>query len=681
MQNACVQKKNKVLIIIMALLLLLSSFNLNIFNSSADIKKYPFDKTNVLKDLQSSSNFNIYNYPYSTNEAERIINFVEWEYSQINPEGFALYIYLYNPKKTEWETDSNYNNIKMAVKYKTDPNQSEYDSIITADSSPVEYDTFKLVYCNKSKGDEYDGLFYKFRIVDHKSDDGLTIQERVNSSERRYDVQSISLCKEGGNIEQLKIGGTYRFTGYAKGCSYDQYNTSTLRNTEFLGLETFVSGVQNESALIESSSLPFGHQYEINSLYFPIPEKYFTQYGNLQKIKLDWYEYKTTPIFTAYDYGAADGLYKNLNKMVGVDIENRGGPDKAFVSTNKYKVYLNREVYEDPELGAQYRYDVGYNLPNKAINLGAEDKYDSYNGVVENAITEIQWLTDMLPQEIPAGLKSYAKKYSFAKKGYLPTWRAGEEVSADLFLDMVDEGRTKGYNCVELDVGKNNDIKTYNDDDLMQKWCEAGLFTDKNKLSAELEDVKPIIFNVQNADDSSLLVTYNYDLKQMIASAKNRNERVVLLRYAVTDFWQEGFHTWINNSAKPTEKGELGVLTQKTMFYNALIDLTFQTNDTYIDMPIVQNPTAPIESDAEDDNTNNWFTGVIETIGAYGVLIIGIVGLLVLAFFIIKAIGSFMPGGTFARVIMIIIVVVLGYLGFLLGNWTFASIESLGGLM
>ena len=276
MQNANLQKKNKFLIIIMALLLLLSSFNLNIFNASADFKKYSFDKTNVLEDLQSSSGFNIYNYPYNINDSERIINFVEFAYSPYVRDNFALYIYLYNPKNIKWSIETESNSVEMAVEYALENNEVK----------PTVYDNFNLVFCNKSERAGYEGLFYKFRVLDHESADGLTIQDRVDNLERRYDISSVTLTKEDGSIEKLLIGGCYCFTGYAKGYGYNINSASTLKNVAFNSFETVVV---NANATKDETKISAGSDYryyDIDSLYFSIPEKYFTNYGNLQKIKL-----------------------------------------------------------------------------------------------------------------------------------------------------------------------------------------------------------------------------------------------------------------------------------------------------------------------------------------------------------------------------------------------------------
>ena len=670
----------RIIVLFMSILLLLSSFQFNVFHTKAESKLYPFDQTNVLEDLESSADFDVAKYPYRANETERIINFVEWAYSPFMPGDFALYIYLYNPKKINWKTDSASNRVQIAVRYKTNPTQKDYDYVITADSSPVDYETFDIVFCNKSEREGYEGLFYKFRIIDHESADGLTIQERVNSLERRYDISGVVLGKEDGTSEEILVGGTYRFSGYAKGYGPNQNSASTLKNVGFKGLETLRLEVYGTNYRTNSSAAGAYHQYDINSLYFSVPEEYFTKYGNLQKIKLEWYEYKTTPMFMIKPNSSDNGLFQKLKNYVGVDLTGKGGKYMAYDSNNPYEIYLNNDWSVSASGGITNHYDIGYNLPYNAKNLGATTM--SPGGDVKNAITEIQWLFHSKTASADT-VKAYINEYPYAKKGYLPV--KDGKISADLFLDTVDKGRTRGYNCVEFDAGEHWDLKSYDDShSLLQKWCDYGLFSGRN-TSIEIKDVAPIVCNIKESEIASSVVLVNEDdlpaFKKFYKEAKSNNERTVLFRFAVTDYWHEGFSTTSSLTANGT-KGDLGWLSQQTVFLDTkIIQLTFQTKDTYTVIPVVQNPIDIINGVTEFPDNDNWWDRLLEFIGAWGVLILGVVGTIVLAFFIIKVIGAFMPGGTFAKVIMIIIVAGLGVLGFMFAEWVFATITSLGGLV
>ena len=669
--------KSRILIFLMALLLLISSTPLTSFIARADSKVYPFDQTNVLDDLESSATFDVQKYPYSERESERVINFVEWAYSPFKPEDFALYIYVYNPKAIDWDVNSYSNRIQIATRYKTSPTQLDYDYVVTKDSSPVDYETFKIVFCNKSTQRGYEGLFYKFRVIDHVGADGLTIQERVNSLERRYDISGLVLGKKDGTSQEILIGGTYRFSGYAKGYGANQTSASTLKNEGFTSMETIALEVNSTNYRTNSSAVGAYHQYDINSLYFSVPEQYFTKYGNLQKIKLEWYEYKTTPMFMIKPNSSDNSLYPTLKNYVGVDLTGKGGQYRAHDSSNGFQIYLN-EKRVSSGLARAY-FDMGYNLPYDAVNLGYE--YASVNDAVEYAIPEIQWLfhqTTATAEEI----RAYIKDYPYAKKGYLPV--KDGQISADLFLDKVDDGRTMGYNCVEFDAGEHWDLKSYDDaHSLLERWLDYGLFTGRN-VDIEVKDVAPIVCDIKESEINSTNLLINSDdvvrFKDFYTEAKNNNERTVLFRFAVTDYWHEGFSTTSSVFFNGT-KGDLGYLSQQTVFLDTkIIHLTFQTKDKYAVIPVVQDPIDVINGVTEFPDEGNWWDRLLEVIGAWGTLILGVVGVIILLSFIIKIIGALMPGGIVAKIIMLLLVAVLVTLGIWFGNWVYDTILSLGGL-
>ena len=674
--------ESKILIFFMAILMLFGSLQMQTLTAKAESKIYPFDQTNVLEDLESSATFNVNKYPYNPTESERVINFVEWAYSPFKTEDFALYIYLYNPKKVDWDVNSYANRVQIATRYKTNPTQEVYDYVVTQDSSPVDYETFNIVFCNKSTRPGYEGLFYKFRVVDHVCADGLTIQERVNSLERRYDISGIVLGKKDGTAQEIMIGGTFRFSGYAKGYGPNQNSASTLVNLGFTSMETIALDVRSTNYRTNSSSVGAYHQYDINSLYFSVPEEYFTKYGNLQKIKLEWYEYKTTPMFMIKPNSSDNSLYPTLQNYVGVDLTGKGGEYKAYDSSNGFEIYLNGWQEHKPSEVINH-FDMGYNLPYNAHNLGGK-LYDdgAMGGDVEYAIPEIQWLFHS--KEVSADtVKAYIKDYPYAKKGYLPV--KDGQISADLFLDTVDEGRTMGYNSVEFDAGDHWDLKSYDDAfSLIDKWCAYGLFSGRN-TGIEINDVAPIVCDIKESEINSTNLLINNDdvveFKNFYQTAKMNNERTVLFRFAVTDYWHEGFSTTSSVILNGT-KGDLGWLSQQTVFLDTkIIYLTFQTNDKYTVIPTVQDPVDIINGVSEFPNEGNWWDRLFQVIGAWGTLILGIIGVVIILSFIFKVVGAFMSGGIIAKIIMLLLVAGLICGGYFFVDWIYDTILMLGGLI
>ena len=247
-----------------------------------------FDTTNVLDDLKSSSDggeaFNLNDYPFDESKDIQVINFVEYCYSyKANMRGnYGLYVYVYNPKGLNLSTSSKSNKIQMA---------SSYD----ADGNPNDYVKFELQFLSKFEDSNYKNLFYKFKVVD-KEVNGTTFADRVNSNERRYDVSGIELMTYGANnATEYAVNGTFKFTGYSQGYGPDASAKSTLASTvEYL--ETITLDVKHTFYRTKTSIKGAGYQNQLDTVYFAVPQRFFDTYGKLQRIKAEWYEYKTNDI-------------------------------------------------------------------------------------------------------------------------------------------------------------------------------------------------------------------------------------------------------------------------------------------------------------------------------------------------------------------------------------------------
>ncbi|MBO5713938.1 MAG: hypothetical protein J6R83_00740, partial [Clostridia bacterium] len=245
-----------------------------------------FDKTNAITDLEGSG-LNLDDYRPTIDGDLTIINFLEYGYTNVESRkgNYGLYFYVYNPQRMEINTTSFTNRVTLACEYKMDEN--------TGELIPTGYDTYNIRYCSSAEN----GLYYKFRIIDHVGKDGKTIEERVNSEARRYDVSSFVL-----NEKDYRIGGTFEFSGYGKGYHEDINAESTLKNTLYKGLETITLKVTPTTYFAEEPSPQNGgHVTAITSVFFAVPNKYLTdkngnKTGTLQQIRAEWYEYKTQPI-------------------------------------------------------------------------------------------------------------------------------------------------------------------------------------------------------------------------------------------------------------------------------------------------------------------------------------------------------------------------------------------------
>ncbi|MEG2158603.1 MAG: hypothetical protein RRY18_01860, partial [Clostridia bacterium] len=296
-----------------------------------------FDSTGVYSDLMSStvngSKFDINNYPIDLDGRLQIINFVEYCYSYDRDclSNCQLYLYIYNPTVQNIDVDSLSNQIMLACAY-------------NSDGTPKSYDKFSLKFCSKTEG-EYENLFYKFRIVDRTSSDGKTLIERVKRDSRRYDLSGLELCSNGTTVD-YPIGGTYVFSGFAGGYGSDINAPSDLvcsvNNLETVSL----SPIQTYFRFRNGTTI----SQQVTSVYFGVPERFSTEYGKLQKIMAEWYEYKTSPILVTSD----SNLYSALSPFIGVDIG-------AYNSNVGYQIYYNNGYYND---GSVFHYNCNNQFPD-----------------------------------------------------------------------------------------------------------------------------------------------------------------------------------------------------------------------------------------------------------------------------------------------------------------------------
>lgn len=489
-----------------------------------------FDTTNVLYDLKSSSDggnaFNLNDYPFDESKDIQVINFVEYCYSyKANMRGnYGLYVYVYNPKGLNLSTSSKSNKIQMA---------SSYD----ADGNPNDYVKFDLQFLSKSEESNYKNLFYKFKVIDRKID-GTTFAERVNSNERRYDVSGIELLTYGANnATEYAVNGTFKFTGYSQGYGPDPSAESTLVSI-VREMETISLDVRGTNYRTESSSAGKDHQNQLESVYFSVDSDILEQYGKLQKVKAEWYEFKTAPIVVVSDKAVYDALSGYVGKNIG-----------EHTDSLRYMLGYGRNVISSPG-STVITYNWSYNVDcysNIGLSSFVVNSYDVcellsylfYTG--GTSAKDYVLSSDTLKDWIYTYDKSSAN-------GYLPIKNG--QISADLFLDSVDKDRTMGYNCVEIDASEEYDLLSYTaNHGFWDKVCDYGFFatlfgkvpTDENVFG--IEPIYAVTDQDVSYDNEGIAKTLLIDegdvneFKEYYEAAKMQDKTTFLFRFAVTDYF------------------------------------------------------------------------------------------------------------------------------------------------
>ena len=558
-----------------------------------------FDQTNVLDDLLTSTvngkPFDIRNYPFDEKGEVQVISLVEYCYSyKANQrDNYGLYVYIYNPRGLNLSADSKRNKIQMAVSYNKDGN-------------PDAYEKFSLELCSKVENGTYKNLFYKYKVVDRKID-GKTFDQRVNSNKRRYDISGIELAVHGsGNATEYPVGYTYRFTGYAAGYGPNASDVSTLR-CEIEKLETISLSVKHTFYRSETSSLGAGHQNQLDTVYFTVPKRYIEEYGKLQRIKAEWYEYKTKDILVTSNAS----FFASAKSFVGVPLGD---------APNAYGQY-------------KYREDIGYSLGIGAGKAG--DMYvaqwgwnlgTGYFHTPTNVLYYMFYVDDIREYDPYAAkgstggvesndlydyIRSYTKTF---EKGRLPVKNG--TVSADLFEDDIDESRKMdnengkiqmGYSCYDFDADLDTQVlSSWSDKDpsFWDNWMNFGLGAafvggpdEESRVVAPIQILNESDLSGSNATVSKHLLVNVQDVESIrntYRSATASDEVVVLFRFATSDYYSraaviiEPDAGFLGTDKKYEDQA---YIAKESVFFNFdVIQLTFNKEGIYTVIPVVSDP-------------------------------------------------------------------------------------------
>lgn len=583
----------------------------------ADSDSVSFDDSNVMDDLESSTingkPFDFIEYAFDETKSLQIVNFVEYCYSyKANMRGnYGIYIYIYNPKGLDIVENSGQNKIEMAVSWvKGD------DGTYRADR----YEKFNLKFCNKSEKANYKGLFYKFKVVD-KEIDGKTMAQRVNSTERRYDVSGVELLTRGNtNATEYGVGGIYKFTGYAQG--YGDSDESTL-SCVVEDLETLELEVHHTYYRTNVSSLGKDHYNEVNTVYFSVPDRIFKKYGKLQKIHAEWWEYKTKMSAITSNQSFCDQL---LN-YAGTDV----GEYDSNVPVYLYSGYEGRATQYGPTYH-YYEWCYNCNISDRYTSLGTLSESYSYKS--KSTILPMAFYSPDIDVEsvfnflyskpVSAGdvdstvVADYIYSYSNdLGNGYIDC--NDRQISKDLFESYVDDGRTMGYNNVTIDLQDTFDLDSYDSNhSWWDKLWDYGFSWPST--DGDYQNVSPIVEltdDILNGDESSIAEKYLvnkddvFNLRTFYSAEKLKNNHVILFRFANTDYYCAPAFTSAMSYNTSLDNTDTYVAQMTCFFDFDIIDLTFNKKGVYTVIPAVSSPIDIINDITSPPSGLDWWKIVL----------------------------------------------------------------------
>lgn len=615
-----------------------------------------FDETYVEDDLGEEK---LLEYSLMVGTKPSVVSFMEYCYSDdeslLNAK-YGLYIYVLNPTRAEYAANIGGNQINMAV---------SHDS----EGKPTSYEILKLKNCGHTTG-EYDKLIYKFRVLgleDVVKD--VTKQNKTNAY-RKYSVAELQLRNVGsGALTGYAVSRSFTFTGYAKGCGAGAETASTLTCT--IGEATTIE-LEVGHTNYRTDDFVDNVCDEINTVYFSVPDEYFQKYGDkLQKIKAQWYEYKTKPVFVTSDSDA----YTALKEKIGVDIGTDWG---EHIDGLKWRVLWEEYDWGKDEKDYSHKYNLGWGIFEASYNIDYDNTADpTIAATGETKVSCIDWLfeqTDVKTRDdyrvtserVREYIIWYTDRFPNQTTYSIPTSEDPDllEVATGLFEDSIDADRIElledksknnGYICQEIDAGNVQNLLVKKDDQgFWDKFWHGVKYEDEpfSPIVDVTSDIRAMSVDTfaekyyVNAVDKQAV--YDYCIAEL-----DKGNHPILFRFAKTEYYASTARFDLDGGLVNTGSNlssEDGYVAQETVFLGFdLISLTFRKDTVDTVIGVVSNPidiingfTPPADLPMPKDNKS--LSGCMDSVKKVFSVVVIALGLTLLVKLLISffnMIGSF----------------------------------------
>ena len=595
-----------------------------------------FDKTYVLDDLEGSAvdgvPFTVADYPYDKNGDVEILGFAEYGYSAYSnmQENFGLYIYLYNPALLDISDSSCKIQIGVGL------------------SNAADYNKYYLKILSKSTGTEAN-RFIKMKVVG--ADKLLSALDPEN---RRYYVSGIEMITYGSSeIVEYNISQQYCFSGYSKGYGTDLNAESTLVQTSQELDSVEITGLLDRQTVYRDNigNPNVTSHNQVNGVYFGLDKEYFNKYGFLQKIKAEWYEYRTTPIVVVGDQTVYDAMYK----VRGVNI---GECDPSLLG---YGLYYGQSV-----VGNKMNYQWAYNAPLLDREVTYDERLAMLGWIIKGDGNILNNYT--VPESV---LKNYRAEYENIFQSSLQNYGSGT-FSTHLFSTDVGNGRSSGYNLYEFDAQEDAfDFTDYGTDPVTyngwQKFKEFFGWTPQTE--SVLQGQSPI-FIIDSENITSCFIGNNAEIARRLLIDESEVDKfrsycnseiiaghnVVHFRFACTEYVTKILTAYEHD---PDDFFSDGILDDVQAFYAEenvflnfdVLSLTFKNDDgDYRIFPVINDPidiisgiVGPTEPPTMGEEVSDWWQEMMEKVkdffGGAGDEVLRILGILVGIVFVIGVIA------------------------------------------
>ncbi len=602
-------------------------------------KKKTLSMTSVVEDLQGIDLTDVF-------DTERtdcfLYSFQEFGFSRESGKDYNLYFYVANPQKYKFSTRDGSSVVNIATVHDTDGKAKSY----------INARLHFIGYYDVDGNDVNDYKIAKFCLASINERDVLYEEaKRLDESgqARQYDIAGIQLRKTDETREKVGLGDktdtsetvkdynvakTYYCTGYANGYGTGSASTLTYKSKD---LTTISLDVKHTNYRPDTAKHEYHDQFiydDLQTAYFSVAEEYFEQYGDLQKIKCDYYHEITNPIFViTSDRNAYSALYPYVGKNL---------TEKDFSNLNWAVLFGLHAIYDGTEIleqGVSYAYPKYYvdqespeaSRINRIDYLFAD--YEDGKISREQVVEYMTWYTNQIGGTRKTVGKNYYSSNLFVDKdghGYLMDFYKP-------YLELFNESEKVklGHNTPEIDIGDTGKLTEKSND----FWTRLGFRTKVNETSynpIEVLTSDDITFStgkglceeyLWNEDDFD-------DIKSYGNKAFQNNERLVLFRFANTNYYESPakFDYLGNWSSSDID----GYVAQESVFLQFdIISLTFRSD--IVGETVIGAVSDPIDIiNGVEEKTGEVEIGLKPKINLFAILML--IALVVLAFAIVKGI-------------------------------------------
>ena len=550
-----------------------------------------FDNTNVNDDL---AGLDLTSITPSASLDPSLFYFMEYGFAEKAEENvnFALYLYIYNPKRQAFRDVDGDNVVNMPT---------EYD----AAGEPTKYGNVGLHFCGASKG-AIEGLILKYRVIDSANRIlANALAQDAEDGERRYDIAGVQLWEVGEAMaEDYGVSHKYYVSGYAKGYGAESAEESTLEYRREKA-ETVELEVQHGFYRPDGYNMGLNTQDTLASVYFAVPNEIVERYGEMYAVHCSYLEAVTSEIFVT---GNTD-VYNELRGHVGQDIDGLdlrygfGTARSTFTGSGVNTVWNPLIITYSQSYNKKIRNNgIFCHLTNNEIKtlyyvLPVDGGMD-----VENSADDyvVPWTT----------LQEYMLDYSEGKDDLLYNRYARE-----LFSQVADE---------ETDITLTAD-DTFHLTSIDASWESIWNNTFGKDQGGEVRVIQKVE-SCQNATQVKadyMLDESCYDEFKEYYDAHSKNGTVYVFHFAVDSYYNAEATELDNENSFGYEMDSNAYLARETVYLNFdVIDISMKKGEEMTVLGVVASPidvipnlTPPVET-TPDGGLGDWFAQLIRAIVA-----------------------------------------------------------------